>query len=534
MVATATASADDDGALDASLEALRSKFGRGRVRPTSGSRGMRKAASTASLHQVASPPPASAFTKEATDNVQTKLIASLDRDCKEYRKKIAALEKQLELAKGATSSSSTREAALQDSLAQLQGELDASLREREALTATVARLSRAKDGPAEALREANEQLAMARAELTTVRQQCAHGAAQLETERLVGREANARADAVEAKAAAQIASLEGSLSEAQRGAQQQARALATLQAEYEQAVGENASVRQQASEHAEEAARAKRAAEAAGLEASEARGESSSLARRLAAMAERRDEKEKKVGKEVSDDKERARAAAAAAAKASGEASGLKQELGAAKVELLKERDLVRNLRAKLEASKAEASAAPKDKLEAAIAARLPWMEQVEAAEKSARVAKKAAEAAKGRAAEAERKAAALEAANAELQAAAAKLHDQILVAQQSVSEARAEADGANARAAEALKGAAAPKEHLAPLSSSGENKSNFGKYQAKVQALEAEIAQLKKELDASPRRGPRGGAVSTAAAGGGSHGLPGRGGGGGGVTRLL
>ena len=59
-------------------------------------------------------------------------------------------------------------------------------------------------------------------------------------------------------------------------------------------------------------------------------------------------------------------------------------------------------------------------------------------------------------------------------------------------------------------------------------------KQRARIHLSFDEIAQLKKELDASPRRGPRGGAVSTAAAGGGSHGLPGRGGGGGGVTRLL
>ena len=473
--------ADEDDSLDAGLEALRRRGGNGvmkppgRIRPASGKNGagLRKSASVSALPPVPVNVPPEVLRELATDNVQTQLIASLDKDCTAYLKKIEKLEKQLLARNVNISTSSSREAArvaaLQHSLDQLQAELDATMRERDALTATVARLSRDKGGPAEALALANEQLGMARAEIATLQLQLAQGAEQLKMEQQAARAADARHDAAAAKAADQIAKLEKQLAEAQQRVQQQDEAVAALSKELEAAHAATAAARAHGAGMEDDLSRAKREADAANLEAVEAKGESSILARRLAGMVERRDDREKKAGKEAADDKDRRKAADAVAAKAASEASSLRGELGGVKGELTREREVVKALMTKLaEASSTNDSAA-------------------KAAERAAKT-KKAAE-------KLDKRAAALEAANVELQESNVNLREQLTRAQGMAEKAEADAAARAAGAAEAQARLEARAESLAATAASGDKSSSFGKYQAKVRNLEAEIAQLKSQL---------------------------------------
>ena len=71
-------------------------------------------------------------------------------------------------------------------LTELEEQLAASHREREALLATVSRLSREKGSPQEALAQAEAQLASARAEIVDLKAQLAEGGRQLEETRKLG------------------------------------------------------------------------------------------------------------------------------------------------------------------------------------------------------------------------------------------------------------------------------------------------------------------------------------------------------------
>ena len=100
----------------------------------------------------------------------------------------------------------------------LEQERDAALRERDALTATVARLSREKGTPLEMLAACEEQLAKERTESQMLRAQLAQGESVLQSERKKAAEAAAASDAAIAQHAANAAEMEKQRGEAQKEA----------------------------------------------------------------------------------------------------------------------------------------------------------------------------------------------------------------------------------------------------------------------------------------------------------------------------
>lgn len=479
MVVSSISIADDE--ITAGLEALRSKHGpiskHGRggaaaaARPGSGKvSALRKAASTAALmgaQTAPAMPSASELKKAAVDSVQAGLIASLDRDCRGYRAQIKSLQQQIATIteQSEQEKSSAMHQAYESQLQALQEQLDASHREREALLATVSRLTReTKSTPQEQLATAEAALAQTRAECVHLRAQLEEGAKALEA----ARRQTAEADVAAQKHADRCAKLEADLAEARGASARQAEVEAAVRAELAAAHGATEAAKLEALAAAEEAHKAHAQLEKANLEAVEAKGESSSLARKLAGMAERRDELEKhRKGAEESERKRAAEKALREAAEARKEASGLKTDLSATKAEATRANELVRTLRAKL----VDATNTLRPELDS---------REVELAK-----GKKALEKQRERADKAEK-------LNGEVQA-------ELLRLRASLEEARADADSLRALAESSRLSAPAvrdaPKESLAPMGGSADGHTAFGKYQKRVGELEAECAALRSQI---------------------------------------
>jgi chromosome segregation ATPase len=473
----------DDDALEAGIEALRSRTGRKgggppMRRPGSGKvLGLKKAASTAAL--ICAKPDVSMAAADsshlhqvAVDSVQAGLIASLDRDCRAYRAEIMALQKRL--LENEAGQSSDRELALQKRLDAVQEELEAARRDREAMLATVARLKREKGTPMEQLALAEEQIAKERAECEKLRLENAESARQLAEERRAAASAAAAAESAAEAQQCELSRLESCLSEASRAAVQHANVEEGLRAEVAKSKEAADAARTQVTQLEEEIALAKAAAAQSSLEAFEAKGESSAYARRLKGMAERRDEQERRG--ELDEQKKKAEASTAV--------NGLRGELTGLRAENSRANELVRTLRAKLvEATKA--SSAPNPEQEQAAKAK----------EQEVARARKAAE-------KHEKRAAQLEAAKSEVQAANVELQAELSRARAAAEEALADADAAKARVEMMLRSAPAvrdaPREQLAPVAANEKARgpSNFGKFQTRVKALEAENATLKAQLE--------------------------------------
>ena len=487
---------DDDDAIAAGLEALRSRHGGGgrggntnasrstasnfSRRPGSGKvSALKRATSSAALMTagaVAVPDTTlqpSELKKMAVDSVQTQLIQSLDRDCRAYRAQIEKLTQKLEdqhLSPPPPPTDAIK--SLEDEVARLRTELEASHREREALVASVGRLSREKSNPMQQLALAEEQLAKARAEREDLKAQLARSEEQLGAAWRAAKDAESDRDAAAARRAQEHLGVEARLAEAEKKRAEHARAETAVRAELAEARGATEEARAKLARTEEELALAQAAAQQATLEAYEAKGESSNLARRLAGMAERKEERDKKAALE---ERNRLKGAAEQAQGAlRSEVSGLKSEMSGLRAENTRANDLVKALRAKL----LEAANAPQAELASL--------------EKEAAKARKASE-------RAERHAMQLEAANNQLTAENLKLRS-------AADDAKAEADAAKAKAEVVLATSGAPavrdapKETLAPMGGGAVEKqpSNFGKFQAKVKALEEENEQLKAQLVAA------------------------------------
>lgn len=183
----------DDTALTEGLEALRRrgwvKVKPGRIRPASSRPAVAKEnvpgplssprrhaaaycvgdvqAKPLVMHKLTSGTSPEVLRSMAVDSVQTGLIASLERDCQDYRAQICKLQAAIPAASASqrdqNSSRSQRENALAATVDHLKAELAASHRERDALTATVSRLSREKNTQLTLLAQLEEQLAKERA-----------------------------------------------------------------------------------------------------------------------------------------------------------------------------------------------------------------------------------------------------------------------------------------------------------------------------------------------------------------------------------
>ena len=472
-------SSDDD--ISASIEALRSKHAAagskhsriGGARPGSGKvSSLRKAASTAALFTAppALPDPAQ-LQKTAVDSVQAGLIKSLDRDCRAYRTEITKLQQQL-ASQGEAATANVSAAAIHDAytaqLNELQAQVDAAHTQREDLLATVARLSREKGTPMEQLAETEAQLVKARADATNLRTELDESRRQLAD----ARKSLADADAAAGKQLQRMAQLEHQLNEGRQLQERWSQREATLVAELEATCAAKEEIKRELTTSQEEAHKLQAQVERASLEAAEAKGESSSLARRLAGMAERRDEREKKAGKADAEEAERRKLAEAEAARRAKEATGLRAELGglkgevsSSKAEATRANELVRTLRQKMQ----EAAGALKPELEER--------------EKEAAKARKLADKFEKRAMQAEQE--------------RSELHAEVLRLRTAIEEARAEVEEARALADEQRRSAAglrgAPKESLASLGD--KTQSSFGKFQHKITALEAECAKLRAQL---------------------------------------
>lgn len=478
--------ATDDDEISAGIEALRSKHGPMKrhgvgARPGSGKvSALRKAASTAALLAPAPPavPSAAELKKAAVDSVQAGLIASLDRDCRSYRAQIKNLTKQIELM--GEQAEAEKSGAMHDAytakLTELEEQLAASHREREALLATVARLSREKGTPQEQLAQTEQQLASARAEVEKLRQQLEEGAKQLDE----ARKQTAQADAATQSYADRYAKLEADLSAARAASARQADAEQLLRTELTAAHAETEAARLEAAAATEESHRMHAQLERAQLDAVEAKGESSSLARKLAAMAERRDERDRASRtSEEQEKKKQAEKALKEAAEARKEAQAAKSDLSATKAEATRANELVRTLRSKL------------------VEATNTLRPELEGREAELAKLKKAVETHRARADRAEK-------LHAEAQADALRISGDLVEARSECEELRAKASAATL-SAPAVRDP--PKESLAPMAD-GSGQTAFGKYQKKITELEAECASLRSQMAnmvPSPKVGGRG-----------------------------
>ena len=409
--------------------------------------------------------------KMAVDSVQSQLIQSLDRDCRSYRAKIKELTAQLEdQALSPPPPPIDALKALQAQVDGLQAELDASKREREQLMQTVGRLSREKSSPAQQLLQAEEDLAKARAEREGLRMQLKHSEEQLAAAWREAKDAQSGREADAAARASSALSVEAKLAEAekQKGRAQQAEA--AVRAELAEAKAAHEEVRQKLQQTADELALAQASAAQANLECYEAKGESTNLARRLAGMAERKEEQHKKAALEEGAKLKRVAEQAQGALR--GEVSGLKSEVSGLRSENSRANDMIKTLRAKL----VEAANAPHAELASV--------------EKDAAKMKKLAE-------KHERQSMQLEIQNNQLTAENLKLRT-------AADEARAEAEAAKAKASLFTSATTpavrdTPKETLAPMAAPEKDKSSqFTKYQARVKALEAEKEELQLQLEAA------------------------------------
>ena len=464
----------DDDEISAGLEALRSKHGPikrhgGGHRPGSGKvSALRKAASTAALISAAPPamPSASELKKAAVDSVQAGLIASLDRDCRNYRAQIKNLTRQIE-AMG-VQFEAEKSGAMQDAytakLTELEEQLAASHREREALLATVSRLSREKGSPQEALAQAEAQLASARAEIVDLKAQLAEGGRQLEETRKL----RAEADAATQSYANRYAALESELAAARAANAKQLEAEKLLRAELSAAHASTDAAKLECAAAVEENHRVHAQLERANLDSVEAKAESSTLARKLAAMAERRDERDRTTrASEDADKKKAMEKALKEAAEARKEAQAAKSDLSSSKAEATRANELVRTLRSKL------------------VEATETLRPELDSRDEELAKAKKGGERQRERADKAEK-------LNGEAQA-------ELLRLRTALEESKSECEGLRAMAESARLSAPAvrdtPKESLVPMSEQGGGQTAFGKYQRKITELEAECSSLRAQL---------------------------------------